>query len=162
MMFFKKQNKVCSRFCRQLYLRKLPIVNSFLNLRVKTLLQHTIFENAIDRTLWILKRSKSIVFLNKDNCKNRRRRASDIIPSIFFSFRVSKQKKRWKEAETYTESSRNWVRDIPYHSLDNNQNWQCLMENRNSRHVWLETYLRWPKNSRAYSFFSKIAELKHT
>ena len=53
------------------------------------------------------------------------------------------QEERWKEADTYTVSTQYWLWDVTYHNLDTYQNWQGLIENRISRHVWLKTYLRW-------------------
>ena len=71
-------------------------------------------------------------------------------------FLCEQQEGEWlKEADTYTASTRNWLRDVTYHNLDTYQNWQCLTENRISRHVWLKTYLK-------CRVVPKIAELKHT
>ena len=53
------------------------------------------------------------------------------------------EEERWKEADTYTASTRYWLRDVTYHNLDIYQNWQCLSEYRISRHVWLKKHLRW-------------------
>ena len=53
------------------------------------------------------------------------------------------EEERWKEADTYTASLRYWLHDVNYHNLDTFQNWQYLIENRVSRHMWLKTYLRW-------------------
>ena len=52
------------------------------------------------------------------------------------------EEERWKEADTYTASTRYLLRDVTYQNLDTYQNRQCLIENRISRHVWLNTYLR--------------------
>ena len=75
----------------------------------------------------------------------------------FFSMFLCEQQegKRLKEADTYTASTQYWLRDVTYHNLDTYQNWQCLIENRISRHVWLKTYLK----CRVVPY---IAELKHT
>ena len=53
------------------------------------------------------------------------------------------KEERWKEAGTYTASTRYWLRNVIYQNLESYQNGQCLIENRISRHVMLKTYLRW-------------------
>ena len=53
------------------------------------------------------------------------------------------EEERWKEAGTYTASTRYWLRNVIYQNLETYQNGQCLIENRISRHVMLKTYLRW-------------------
>ena len=58
-------------------------------------------------------------------------------------FLCEQQDERWKEADNYTLFTRYWLRDVTYHNLDTYQNWQCLIENRISGHVWLKTYRRW-------------------
>ena len=57
------------------------------------------------------------------------------------------KEERWKEADTYTASTQYWLREVTYHNLDTYQNWQCLIENLISGHVWLKTYLRWSDKS---------------
>ena len=52
----------------------------------------------------------------------------------------------WREADTYTASTRYWLRNVTYHNLDTYLNWKCLIENRISRHVWIKTYLRCSHN----------------
>ena len=49
----------------------------------------------------------------------------------------------WKETDTYTASTRYWMRNVTYQNLETYQNWKCLIENRISRHFMLKTYLRW-------------------
>ena len=49
----------------------------------------------------------------------------------------------WKETDTYTASTRYWMRDVTYQNLESYQNWKCLIENRISRHMMLKTHLRW-------------------
>ena len=71
------------------------------------------------------------------------------------------EEKRRKEDDTYTTSTRYWLQDVTYHSLDTYQNWRCLMENWISRHVWLKRYLSFPINYQTLNSLSKIAELKH-
>ena len=73
------------------------------------------------------------------------------------------EEEQWRETDTYTASTRYWLRDVTYHNPDTYRNWQCLIENRISRHVWLGTYLRWShklpnaklifKNSRIKAYF---------
>ena len=59
-------------------------------------------------------------------------------------FSCGQQKEeRWKEAGTYTASTRYWLRNVIYQNLETYQNGQCLIENPISRHVMLKTYLRW-------------------
>ena len=53
------------------------------------------------------------------------------------------EEERWREADTYTASTRYWLRDVRYHNFDTYLNWKCLIENRISRHVWIKTNLRW-------------------
>ena len=76
------------------------------------------------------------------------------------------EEERSKEADTYTASTRYWLRDVTYQNLDTYQNWQCLIENRISRHVWLKTKLRWShklpnpklifKNCRIKAYFDAL------
>ena len=49
----------------------------------------------------------------------------------------------WKQTDTYTASTRYWMRDVTYQNLESYQNWKCLIENRISRHLMFKTYLRW-------------------
>ena len=73
------------------------------------------------------------------------------------------EEKRWEEADTYTASTQLWLPDVTNHNLSTNLNWQCLMEIRISRQVWLKTYLRFShklpnpkliiKNSRNKAYF---------
>ena len=49
----------------------------------------------------------------------------------------------WKETDTYTASTRFWMRDATYQNLETSQNWKCLIESWISRHLMLKTYLRW-------------------
>ena len=53
------------------------------------------------------------------------------------------EEERWKEAGTYTASTRYWLRNVIYQNLETYQNGQCLIENRISRHVMLKTYISW-------------------
>ena len=53
------------------------------------------------------------------------------------------EEQRCKEADTYTASTRFCLWDVTYHNFDTYENWRYLIDNRFSRHVWLETYLRW-------------------
>ena len=55
------------------------------------------------------------------------------------------EEERWKEAGTYTASTRYWLRNVIYQNVETYQNGQCLIENRISisRQVMLKTYLRW-------------------
>ena len=72
----------------------------------------------------------------------------------------------WKETDTYTASTRYWMRDVTYQNLETYQNWKCLIENRISRHLMLKTYLRWShklqnpklifKNCRIKAYFDAI------
>ena len=56
------------------------------------------------------------------------------------------EKDRWKEADTYSVSTQNWMRDVTYQNLETYQNWKWLIENQISRHLKLKTYLRWSHN----------------
>ena len=76
------------------------------------------------------------------------------------------EEERRKEAVTYTASTRYWLRNVIYQNLETNQNEQCLIENRISRHVMLKTYLRWShklpilelifKNCRINAYFDAL------
>ena len=72
------------------------------------------------------------------------------------------EEKRWNEVDTYTTSTRFWLRDVTYHSFETYQNWRCLFENRISRLVRLKTYPRCPINYQTLQSSSKIAHLKRT
>ena len=76
------------------------------------------------------------------------------------------EEERSTEADTYTASIRSWLRDVTYQNLDTYQNWQCLTENRISRHVCLKTHLKWShklpnpklilKNCRIKAYFDAL------
>ena len=76
------------------------------------------------------------------------------------------EEERWKEAGTYTASTRYWLRNDIYQHLETYQNGQCLAENRISRHVMLKTCLRWShklpdpklifKNCRIKAYFDAL------
>ena len=72
------------------------------------------------------------------------------------------EEERWKEAGTYTASTRYWLGNGIYQNLETYQNKQCLIENRISRHVMLKTYLSWSHKLPNPKLIFKIAELKHT
>ena len=72
------------------------------------------------------------------------------------------EEERWKEADTYTASTRYWLRDVTYHSLDIYQNWQCLIENWTPWNLWLKNFSRCPLYYRTLKSSSKNAELKNT
>ena len=56
--------------------------------------------------------------------------------------REPQEEEQRKKADTYTASTPYWLWDVTYHSLDTYQNWRCIIDNRNSRHVWIKTTLR--------------------
>ena len=58
-------------------------------------------------------------------------------------FCEQQKEEQWKEADSYKASARYWLRDVTCHNDDTCPNWQWLIENRISRHVWLRTYFRW-------------------
>ena len=88
--------------------------------------------------------------------ENRRKCFLVRIPSSFFNVFVLATKRRAaKETDTYTASTRYWLRDVTYHNLDTYQYWRCLIESRFSRHVWLVTYLRWCHKIPNPKFISK-------
>ena len=102
------------------------------------------------------KDSRSAVFLRIHLCENKK----TALYLEFYPFSPKflceqQEEERLKEADTYTASYRYWLRDVTYHNIDTYQNWQCLIENRISRHVWLKTYLK-------CRVVPKVAELKHT
>ena len=81
-------------------------------------------------------------------------------------FCEQQEEERWREADTYTASTRCWLQDVTYHNLDTYLNWQCLIERRISGHVWFKTYLKWShnlpntklifKNSRIKAYFDAL------
>ena len=71
------------------------------------------------------------------------------------------EEERWKQIDTYTASTRYWLQDVTYHTLDTYQNWQCLMESQISRRVLLKIYPRCPIKYRTLNSSSNIAKLKH-
>ena len=71
------------------------------------------------------------------------------------------EEKRRKEDDTYKTSTRYWLQDVTYHSLDTYRNWRRSMEIWISRHVWPKRYLSFPINYQTLNSLSKIAELKH-
>ena len=76
-------------------------------------------------------------------------------------FLCEQQEERWKEADTYTASTRFWLRDVIYHSLDIYQKDDAeskidFQDMCGSKHT-----LGGPINCRAQNSSSKIAELKH-
>ena len=77
------KDNACSRVSRQMDNRKLPHINSFLNVWVIALWQHTIFTEVTDRTLWSIKDSRSAVFLRLHFCENKRKRSLVRFLSIF-------------------------------------------------------------------------------
>ena len=76
------------------------------------------------------------------------------------------EEERWKEAGTYTASTRCSLRNVIYQNLETYQNGQCLIEIQISRHVMLKTYLRWShklpnpklifKNCRIKAYFDAL------
>ena len=136
-----------------------PHVISPLNMRRIALWQHTIFTEAMDRTQWSRKSSRSAVFLKKHICENKWKSAIQFWQIYFVS---NEEKKSDGKKLTPTQHlSKIWPRNVTYHSLDTYQNY-LSMENRVSRHVWLKAYLRCPINYRILNSSSKTAELKQT
>ena len=135
---------MCYRFSRQMYNWNLPHVPSCLSVWGIALWQHTIFTVVTDRILWSIKCCRSAVFLEIHLCENKRKRSSVGIHPLSPVFLCEHQEEEWsKEADTYTASTQYWLMDVTFHNLETYQNWQCLLENRFSWHVWVKTYLRW-------------------
>ena len=133
----------CYTVSRQMDNWKLPHVKSSLNVWGIALWQQTISKEVTGRTLWSIKYSRPVVFLRIHFCENKRKRCLDRIPSSSSMFLCEQQKgERLKEADTYTASTRYWLRDVTYHNLDTHENGQCLIEKQNSSLVWLQTYLK--------------------
>ena len=136
---------------------ELPHVNSSVNVWGIALWQHTNFREVTDGTLWSIKYSRSAVFLRILLCENKRKRS--LVRFLPFSamFLCEQQEgERLKEADTYTASTRYWRRDVTYHNVNIYQNWQCLIKNRISRHMWLKTYPKCkvvPQNCRIKAYF---------
>ena len=93
---FKEENLKTMRVIvsRQMDNWKLPHVNLSLYLWGIALWQHTIFTEYTNRTLWILKCSRSAVFLKIHLCENKRKRSSVRILSIFSNVFVWATRKR--------------------------------------------------------------------
>ena len=121
---------------------KLPHVNSPLNVWGIPLKQHTFCTEVTNRTLWSIKCSRSAMFFKIHLCENKKKRSLVEILSVFSNVFVWATR-RWKEPDTYTASTRFWMRDVTYQNLETYQNWKCLIENRISRHLTFKTYLRW-------------------
>ena len=76
------------------------------------------------------------------------------------------EEERRKEVDTYTASTRCWMRDVTYQNLETYQNWNCLIENQLSGHLMPKTYLRWShklpnpkhsfKNCRIKAYFDAL------
>ena len=127
-----------------MYHWKLPHVNSSLNVWGIALWQHTISTQVTDRTLWSIKCSRSAVFLKKHLSEIKKNVLQlEFHPFSPRCFCEQQKEEQWKEADTYTASTRYWLRDVDCHNLDTYQNWRSSVENRISRHVWYKTYLRW-------------------
>ena len=142
---------------------KLPHVNSSLNVWGIPLWQHTIFTEVTDRTLWIIKCSRSGVFLKIQLCKNKtissRTRILSVLSNVFV----------W--ATTRWAMERSWHLHSIYPILAAGRyltkSWHLskltrLNRKTNSSHVWLKTYLRWSHKLPNPKLIFKIAELKHT
>ena len=133
---------------RQMDTWKLPHVNSPLNVWGIPLWQYTFCTEVLDRTLWSKKCRRSAVFFEIHLCENKRKRSLVEFLSVFSNVLCEQQEgERWKEADTYTASTRFWMRDVTYQNLETYQNWKCLIEKRISRHLTLKTYLRWSRKS---------------
>ena len=146
---------------------KLPHVNSSLNVCWIPFWQHTFFTEVTDRTLWSIKCNRSAVSLKIHLCENKKKWSAVRILSIFSNVLCEQQEEEWwKETDTYTASTRYWMRDITYQNLETHQNWKCLIEKRISRHLMLKIYLRWShklpnpklifKNCRTKAYFDAI------
>ena len=76
------------------------------------------------------------------------------------------EKDQWKEADTYTASTRYWMQYVTYQNLETYQNWKWLTDNQIWRHLVLKTYLRWShilpnpklifKNCRIKAYFDAL------
>ena len=152
---------------RQMDNWKLPHNNSSLNVRGIPSWQRTILTKVKDRTLWSIKCSGSAVFVKIHLCENKRKHSIARILSIFSNVLCGQQEEeRWKEAVTYTASTRCWLRIVNYQNPETYPNGQCLIQNRISRHVMLKIYLRWPhklpkpkrifKNCRTKAYFDAL------
>ena len=146
---------------RQMDNWKLPYVNLSPNVWRIALWQHTIFTEVMDRTLWSIKCSRLAVFPEKHLCGNK-------INSLYLEFYPlspmflceQQEAERWIAADTYTVSTRYWLRNVTYHNLNTCENWQWLIENRISRIVWLKTYLRWSHKLRNPKLIFKNCSIK--
>ena len=140
---------------------KLPHVNSSLNVWRIPLWQHTFFTELTDRTLWNMKCSSSAVFLKLHLVKTK----ENALQLEFYQFSPmllceQQEEERWKEADTYTASTRYWMRDVTYQNLENYQNWKWLIENQISRHLMLKTYFRWPPKLPYPKLIFKMCRIK--
>ena len=144
-LFQRGESKVhafCT-FSRQVYNWHLPHGNSSLNTWGLALWQHTNFTVVTDRTLWSKECSRSAVFLEIHLCENKKKRNLVGILSICANVFVWATRRRAMERSWHLHRVYPIVAaDIAYHIFDKYLNWQCLINNRISRHVWLKTYLR--------------------
>ena len=81
----KVEYNVWFRYSRQMYIWKLPCINSLLKLRGTASPQHTFFIKAMDRTLWSIKSGRSTVFLKIHFSENKRKNTLVKNRSLFFN-----------------------------------------------------------------------------
>ena len=122
---------------RQMNNWKLPHVNLSLNMGAIPLWQHAFFTKVTDRTLWSIKCNRSAVFLKIHLCENKRNALQlEFYPfSPMFSSEQQKEE-RWKETDTYTASTRYWLRDVTYHSLYTYRNWRSNKSKIEFQDMW--------------------------
>ena len=145
--FFQRgelKDNVYHRCSHQMYSWKLPTIKSSHNVWGIALWQHTIFTEVTDRTLWSIKCSRSEVFLKIHLCENKRKRFLFRIPTIISNAFVWATRRGAMERSWHLHSIYSFL--AVGHYLP--QSWhlsKLTMLNRKStsRHVWLETYVRW-------------------
>ena len=117
----------------------------------------------MDGTVWSTKSSRLAVIFTIHLCEKRNKPTLNRFLSIFSNglCKQQREEKRWKQTDIYTASTRYWLRNVTYHSLDTYRNWRCLLGYRISRQLRLKTYLRCPTNYRPLNSASNVAELKH-
>ena len=89
---------------RQMDNWKLPHVNSSLSAWGIALWQQTIFTDDTDRSLWIIKCSRSAVFLKRNLCENQTKRSLVRIPLFFSNVFVWATRRRVMEKSWHLHS----------------------------------------------------------
>ena len=73
----------------------------------------------MDRILWSIKCSRSAIFPEIHHCENKRNALLlEFQPFSQMFFCEQQEEEQWRESDTYTASTRYWLRDVTYHNPD--------------------------------------------